>query len=178
MRWFSNLLKACALLLLLLALVAFLLPGERSLHRSLDIQASPQQLWPLLVEPQRWSVWSPWHLKDPAMRQSFSGPAAGVGAQWNWESSIQGRGRMHIDEAEDAQRLVYTLHFEDMGQEARGAITLQPLDGGMTRVDWSFSMRLGHNPVMRWFGLGLDTLVGRDYEIGLKRLAEQSGSKH
>ena len=25
--------------------------------------------------------------------------------------------------------------------------------------------------------LGLDTLVGRDYEIGLKRLAEQVGSK-
>jgi len=81
MRWLSNLLKACALLLLLLALVAFLLPGERSLHRSLDIRATPQQLWPLLVEPRRWSAWSPWHQKDPAMQQHFSGPQASLGTQ-------------------------------------------------------------------------------------------------
>jgi hypothetical protein len=97
MRWLFNLLKAAAVLLLLLVATAFLLPNERVLHRSLDIRATPQQIWPLIVEPRRWSAWSPWHRKDPAMRQEFSGPASGVGAEWRWESSIQGRGRMRID---------------------------------------------------------------------------------
>lgn len=172
MRWLLNLLKAVLVLLLLVVAAAFVLPNERSLHRSLDIPATPQQIWPLLVEPRRWSAWSPWHLKDPAMKDRYDGPQAGVGAQWSWESSIQGRGTMHIDEVQDEQRLVYTLRFGDLDQQAQGAIELLPLDDGSTRVEWSFSMRLGYNPLLRWFGLGLDTLVGRDYETGLKRLAE------
>ena len=110
------------------------------------------------------------------MQQSFSGPQSGVGARWSWESSMQGRGTLHIDEAQPLRGLVYTLYFEDLDHSARGAFTLQPLGDGLTRVDWSFSMRLGHNPLMRWFGLGLDTLVGRDYETGLKRLSQRVAS--
>jgi hypothetical protein len=43
--------------------------------------------------------------------------------------------------------------------------------GAGTRVTWAFDTQLGLNPLMRWSGLVLDSMVGRDFEAGLDRMA-------
>ena len=53
---------------------------------------------------------------------------------------------------------------------ATGHFHLEPVGAG-TRVTWVFDAHLGLNPFMRWSGLALDSMVGRDFEAGLDRLA-------
>lgn len=175
MRWFTHLLKAMLVLVLLLGGLAYLLPGVQTVERSRDMAAAPAQVWPWLAEPRRWSRWSAWTLSErrsgPPARPDGDGPDAGVGAQWHWDSATQGSGRARIEQAQPPSRLVYQLVFEDLGFEAQGVFNLQPAPGGGTRVVWRIEVQAGWNPLLRWFGLGLEALVGPELDKGLARLA-------
>lgn len=171
MRWIFNVIKALLLLLVVLAGLAFLLPDHRQVERSREIAASPERIWSLIAEPRRWKAWSPWYAKDPAMTLRYSGADRGAGAEWHWDSPRQGRGHMRFDSADAPRRLAYTLVFEDLVTRATGEFRLEPVGQG-TRVIWHLDAQLGHNPVMRWFGLALDGLLGRDFEAGLRHLEQ------
>lgn len=170
MRWLINVFKALLALVALLSLLAYALPERRQIERSRVVAASAERIWPLIAEPRRWPAWSPWYAKDPAMTLSYSGPASGAGAQWSWISVTQGRGSMRFDAAEPPRRLSYSLVLEGLGSMANGDIRLEPVTGG-TRVVWTFETRLGSNPLLRWFGLLLDGMLGADFETALARLA-------
>jgi uncharacterized protein YndB with AHSA1/START domain len=173
MRIVLKLLKWVLLLLTALALTAFVLPEARHVERSREIAVPPDQVWPLIAEPRRWNDWQPWLAKDPAMHITYSGPDRGAGAQWAWKSETEGEGRMKFEHAEPPRLLQYRLEFVDMGSTATGQFRLEPAGAG-TRVTWTFDTRLGANPVMRWFGLMLDRVVGADFEAGLDRLARRA----
>jgi uncharacterized protein YndB with AHSA1/START domain len=145
MLWLFNVLKAMIVLLGIFVGLAFLLPSHRHVERSLDISAPVQRVWGLIADPQQWTTWSPWSSKNPTLKVRF-------------------------DAAESPKLLTYTLTWVDMGSQARGAFRLEPMPLG-TRITWSLDAELGHNPMMRWFGLALDRWVGRDLESGLARLA-------
>lgn len=172
MRWLINLFKAVLALVVVLAAVGLLLPGRRHVERSADLRAMPDEVWPWIAEPRRWTAWSPWLAKDPNTRLDYEGPASGVGAGWRWSSRTQGEGRMRFVSADAPKTLGYELFFEQTGLKATGAFVLTPSGGG-TRVVWQLDADLGWNPLARWFGLGLDNLVGADFEAGLGRLAMQ-----
>jgi uncharacterized protein YndB with AHSA1/START domain len=169
MRWIVNVIKALALLLVILIAVSFLLPAQRMVERSRQIAAPPERIWPLIADPRRWNGWSPWLAKDPATKLSYAGAASGAGAEWAWESATQGQGHMRFDSAQAPRHLAYTLVFDDMGLSNTGEFRLEPVPGG-TRVVWNIESRFGFNPLMRWFGLALDRMVGPDFETGLARL--------
>ncbi len=171
MRGLKDLLKALVALGVLLAGVGLLLPRYRHVERSAELAASRERIWPLVEQTRRWSEWSPWYAKDPAMKLSYAGPASGAGAEWSWDSDSQGRGRMRFEQVDAPRRLAYRLDFETMGSTATGDLTLEPRGTG-THVTWRFDTDLGLNPLSRWFGLGLDRMVGRDFERGLAKLGE------
>ncbi|MEX8501015.1 SRPBCC family protein [Leptothrix ochracea] len=148
MRWLFNVLKAMAVCLGLLVGVAFFLPSHGHVERSLDLFVPIQRVWGLIADPQQWSTWSPWSLKDPAMKLRFEG-------------------------AESRRLLTYTLTLVELGVPAHGAFTLDTTPVG-TRVTWSLDADFGMNPVGRWLGLGLEHTVGADLERGLGRLARIS----
>jgi hypothetical protein len=109
------------------------------------------------------------------MKITYEGPESGAGAKWTWASKSEGNGTMTFDSAELNKQLDYTLQFTDMGSSAKGQIKLEPTSNG-TRVIWNFSAELGNNPIMRWFGLLLPNMVGKDFDTGLEnleRLAKQ-----
>lgn len=172
MRWLLNLVKAVVALLIVLTLVAWLLPAQRHVERSVEVRATPAQVWPWIAEPRRWSAWSPWLARDPKTRLDYEGPVSGAGAGWRWASLSQGNGHMRFTTAEPPQTLGYEMTFEDMGLQARGAFVLTPAADG-TKVVWQMDAALGNNPLTRWFGLALDSVVGADFESGLGRLAAQ-----
>lgn len=169
MRWIVKLLKGLAMLIVVLIAIGFVLPGTKHVERSREVAAPPEKIWALLVEPKQWTAWQPWYAKDPAMKLTYSGAPSGAGAQWAWESATQGKGSMSFVRADAPKQLEYFLKFEDMGSTATGKFTLEPAGAG-TKVTWAFDTSFGMNPLMRWFGLGLDSMVGRDFETGLERL--------
>ncbi len=175
MRFVFRLLKWLLAVVVLAIVGAFFLPAVQQVERSQVVAAPAERIWPLIADPRQWQRWSPWAARDPRMRLEYGGPASGAGAWWAWKSDSEGSGRMQFETANAPVELTYRLEFPDMGSTAKGAFRIVPADGG-SRVTWSFHTDAGLNPVLRWFGLLLDRMVGADFEQGLTGLAKAAGS--
>jgi uncharacterized protein YndB with AHSA1/START domain len=162
-----------ALLVVLLLLGAFLLPDDYRVERSIVIKAGPDRVFALIENPRAWQRWSTWARRDPAMNISYSGPATGVGAGWQWKSATQGNGEMRFTQVNADTALDYSLYFPDFEARPTGAFRLQPVPGG-TEVRWSMQGQAGLNPFMRWMNLFMDDMVGRDFEEGLVLLKAEA----
>ena len=140
------------------------------------VAAPAERIYPLVSEPRRWKDWSVWNQRDPAMSITYSGPATGAGAVWEWKSKSQGDGRMTFTAAEPGRRAAFELFFPDFGTTSTGELLLAP-EGSGTRVTWTMNGDMGRNPLMRWMALMMDGMVGKDFDAGLanlKALAEKT----
>ena len=116
-----------------------------------------------------------WNRRDPNMKIDYAGPESGLGAKWSWESKAEGSGEMEFTQAEPNKLLGYRLTFKDFNSTSIGTLKLEP-EGAATKVTWSFAGKAGNNPMMRYMGLMMDGMIGKDFDAGLanlKVLAEQ-----
>jgi hypothetical protein len=159
-----------AALILALVIVAFFLPRQYKIERTRVIKASPAAVLAQVADLKAWKNWGAWQERDPGMKQSFSTPSTGVGAWSSWISEKEGSGKMTIT-AQTPEKVTYNLEFPDFGSTSVGVMELKPEAGG-TRVIWSDAGDLGMNPMMRWFGLCLDRMIGPDFERGLENMSK------
>ncbi|MEJ6000670.1 SRPBCC family protein [Paucibacter soli] len=163
------------LVILLVGLIALLYAGGLALSskftvsRSLQIQAPPDKVYALVVNPRHWAQWSVWHARDPQMQIDYSGPESGAGAVWAWKSKTEGDGRMSFTAAEPGLRVAYDLYFPDFGTTSGGELRFQAVNGG-TQVSWVMNGDMGKNPLFHWMALFADGMVGKDFEAGLSKL--------
>ncbi len=170
MRLIKRLLLSLLALVVILMLVSFLLPQKQHVERSLEISASAAKIYPYLANPKLFNQWSPWSKLDSNMKVQFSGPESGKGAGMSWQSeqSNVGSGSWTITNAVENESLDVDLDFGDQG----GATSFFKLKstGEKTQVTWGFDTDAGMNPMMRWFGLLMDKMVGSEYQKGLESL--------
>ena len=169
MKWLKRVILAVVAIIGVLLVVGFLLPSGFKVQRSMQIAASPAKIYPLIADPRQWKNWSVWNQRDPAMQITYSGPDAGTGAKWSWQSKTEGSGTMEFTSATPNDGLKYVLTFPDFGMASRGEMRLVP-EGAGTRVTWTNEGDMGASPVNRYFGLMMDSMVGPDFEGGLKNL--------
>lgn len=154
---------------------ALMLPADYAVSRSVQVNAPPERIMPLIDSSKGWARWGVWYRKDPKMKISESGAPSGAGAAWSWTSESQGNGAMTLTEVQPGQRVAYELRIEGF-DASQGAIELAPT-GSATQVTWRMHGRMSSLSA-RWFGYFMDRLVGGDFEGGLsnlKALAEQPG---
>ena len=156
-------------LILVLVVVAFVLPRNYRVERSITINAKPEAVFAQFGDLRAWKNWGAWQERDPAMKTTFSEKSTGVGAWSAWESKSEGNGKMTFLTVEEAKRVTYRLEFPDMGMGSEGSMTLEPA-GGSVKVIWVDAGDLGMNPMARWFGLLVDRMIGPDFEKGLAKL--------
>ncbi len=166
-------LKYLLIFVLLIAAILFggglLLSPKFTVLRSVEINAPPAVVYPLVADPRQWQKWSAWNRRDPSMQMSFSGEPSGAGAGWAWLSESQGNGRMAFTAAEPDEKIVYTLFFDDFDSVSSGSFLFESLGNG-TRVSWILNGDMGSNPLMHWFALASDKMIGGDFEAGLANL--------
>jgi uncharacterized protein YndB with AHSA1/START domain len=146
-------------------------PSTFRVQRTTSIKAPPEKIFALIEDLHRWTTWSPYERKDPAMRRAHSGAARGAGAVNEWEGNNDvGQGRMEIVETSAPSRVSIRLDFV-RPFEAHNVVefTLEPR-GDSTTVTWAL-----HGPmpfvtkVMSVF-FSMDRMVGTDFETGLASL--------
>ncbi|GGC95104.1 SRPBCC family protein [Undibacterium terreum] len=169
MRILKWLLGIIAALVVLLIAIALMLPNDFTVTRSIVINAPADKIYPLVAAPAEWKKWSVWNQRDPAMQMTFSGPASGTGAAWDWQSKSQGNGGMKFTAATPNQNIDYELHFEGMGKPSSGALKFEPQAGG-TKLTWSMHGNSEGNLMMKLFSPFMDKMVGSDFDSGLKNL--------
>ena len=169
------LLSVAALIVIGLAVVLILAamkPDTFEVQRSIAINAPPERIYPLIADFRAWSAWSPWEKKDPALKRSFSGAEAGVGARYAWVGDkTVGEGSMEIVEAKAPGRVGLKLDFIRPFEAHNDVVfALQPHGQGTpasTHVTWTMSGSVPFFAKIVHVFMNMDAMVGGDFEAGL-----------
>jgi hypothetical protein len=166
--------------LALVALIAALLlfaatrPDSFRVERRILVQAPPEKIQPLIADFHRWTDWSPWEKLDPAMKRTYSGATAGVGAIYGWQGNKDvGSGRMEV-KAAGADKVSIQLDFIEPFEGHNTADFLLAAQGGATEVRW---VMFGPSPfISKLMGVfvSMDSMIGKDFEKGLTQLKAAS----
>lgn len=152
-------------------------PAEFSVSRTASIAAPPGAVYAQVSELRKWKAWSPWAKKDPNAKESYDGPAAGMGASMSWAGNSEvGEGRMTIIESRPNELLRFRLEFFKPLAGTSIAQFVFKEQGGGTEVVWSMS---GHNNFIgkaMCLVFDMDKMVGGDFEqgfAGIKAIVEK-----
>jgi len=151
-------------------IIAATKPDTFRVERSISINASPEKIATQISDFHKWTSWSPYEKKDPAMKRTYGGAKHGKGAVYEWEGNSQvGAGRIEITDA-SLSRIRMKLDFlKPFEGHNTAEFTLEP-EGKLTKTTWAMS---GPN---RFIGkvfhvfIDIDKMIGKDYETGLQSL--------
>jgi effector-binding domain-containing protein len=180
MRFLKNLLLFILVVVVLLAGVAFVLPGSAHVERSITINRPASEVHAILNSYRRFNEWSPWAAKDPNAKYVVSGPVSGVGAKESWVGNPDtvGSGSQEIIESTPNQSVTTQLKFGEMFQARAHFGLAADTAATNTKVLWTFDSdaplpldgKIIWNIVGRYMGLFTEKMVGPDYEHGLASL--------
>jgi len=146
-------------------------PDTFRVTRSATIKAPPDKIYPLIADFHRWTAWSPYENKDPAMKRTYGGAPGAVGQSYAWAGDKNiGQGSMTITEAAAPSKVALKLDFVSPFEAHNTVVfSLTPQAGG-TAVTWDMQ---GPTPfigkIMHVF-INMDKMVGDDFEVGLANL--------
>ena len=151
MRPVMRLALGLVVLALVFVAVAFALPNQITVSRSVVINAPEAVVFPYLNNLHAFKDWSPWAERDPNVRVSYSGPETGKGASLSWasEQASVGRGSMQIAESDPNRRIDLAVDYN--GLEGTAFYTIAPAGSG-SKVTWGFGHETGTSPIKRWRG--------------------------
>jgi polyketide cyclase/dehydrase/lipid transport protein len=164
---------ALVVVVLIVAVLAYAATRPDTLHvqRAARVKASPEEIYPLISDFHRWTSWSPYEKRDPAMKRTYSGAEQGKGAVYEWEGNSEvGQGRMEITDTSDPSRVTIKLDFIKPFEGHNVAQFALVAQGGTTNVTWSMD---GPTPFLgKLIGvfMNMDTMIGKDFETGLANL--------
>lgn len=164
-------LVVAALLVAGVLLTAATRPDVFRVERTAVVQAPPEKVFAYLNDFDRWTAWSPWEKKDPAMKRTYGAAKSGKGARYAWEGNGDvGQGSMEILESAAPSRVALRLDFVKPF-EAHNSVefALRPEAGG-TRVSWSMEGRVPYFAKVIHMFVNMDAMVGKDFEAGLANL--------
>lgn len=150
-------------------------PDNFVVQRTLDINTSPEKIYPFISDFRNWTIWSPYEKLDPNLQRTYSGAAAGKGAVYEWSGDGKaGKGRMEIIKTEEPNSIVIALDFFAPFEAHNIAEFTLESRGDASTVTWA--MR-GPSPfitkIMQVF-FSMDKMVGADFETGLANLKQIS----
>lgn len=174
----KTLIGVVSVLVVVIAVGAYLIPATATVERSAVINAPPEKVFAIVGNLRRFNEYSPWSALDPKAVYTFEGPEQGVGQKLSWTSADPnvGNGAMTYLAVTENEKVEVELDFGDMGK-ALSIWTLAPADGG-TKVSWGFRSEV-NGVINRWMSLMFDRWIGADYETGLanlKALAEREAA--
>jgi uncharacterized protein YndB with AHSA1/START domain len=142
-----------------------------TVQRSMTVDAPPERIYEQIADFHNWRNWSPWEDVDPALKRTYSGANAGVGAIYGWSGNRKaGQGRMQITNATQPSRLQIDLMFEKPWKARNDTVfTIEPQGAG-SRVTWSMTGRKTLMTKVMGVFKSMDSLLGPDFEKGLSRL--------
>ncbi len=167
----NKVLKWFGILLLVLAVVGLIIPNDVNVTRSIEIDATPEQIHYYINDLEQWPSWSPWVTADPSMKTTIGDIKSGVGATQSWQGE-SGSGSLTITESSVESGVVYDMSFEGDPGVYQAGLVYQPTDKG-TRVTWFMKGKMKPIIIGNYFSLLMDSLVGGSFEQGLQMLKQQ-----
>ena len=146
-------------------------PAPFTVTRSATIAAPPATVFALVNDFHKWDAWSPWAKIDPAMKQTYEGAPAGVGAVSSWSgNSDVGAGRMTIADSKPNESIGLNLEFiKPFAATNTTTFTFKP-DANGTAVNWTMTGNKNFMQKAFCLVMDMDKMVGADFEKGLAQM--------
>lgn len=151
--------------------VAAMQPADFRVERSATLSAPADTVFAQVNNLHKWEAWSPWAKLDPNAKNTFEGPAAGVGAVMHWEGNREvGVGSMTITESRAGERIAMKLEFlKPFAATHTGEFTFKPEGNGIV-VTWSMSGTKNFMGKAMGLVFSCDKMVGGKFEEGLANM--------
>ena len=146
-------------------------PDSFRVERLASLNAPPEKIFPYIDGLKRWTEWSPYEGRDPAMKRTYSGAESGKGAVYEWDGNDQvGKGRMEIVDSTPPHRVVIKLDFlKPFEGHNMAELTVEP-KGGQTIVTWAMYGPSTFMTKLVGTFMDMDDMIGRDFAAGLAKL--------
>jgi uncharacterized membrane protein len=144
--------------------VGFLLPGTWSAEVSIEVQASPETVYPLLADLGRWDEWTQW----ADVKSTLSDPSSGSGAVRSWDDDQYGSGSVTITESRPSELIRYRVRVGE-GAEVTGTLELEESPDGSV-VTWREEGDFGRNPLMGYIARTMSNSQEQQLSESLDRL--------
>lgn len=173
MKIFLGIVAAIVVVLGALALYASTKPDSFRIARTAVVGAPPEKVFGMINDLRRFNVWNPYERKDPG-KGRHSGPEAGPGAAYSWDSPTIGTGTMTIKESAAPGRVTMDLKFEKpFAAQNVATFTIVP-EGAGSRVTWAMEGPMPFLSKAIDMVMGLDRMIGKDFEQGLANLKAEA----
>ena len=171
MKTLRKILLALGVLLILLVLISFFLPSKMNIERSLVMKGSPENVFEQINTLKNWEQWSSWHKKDPKINIVYEGPASGKDAKYKWTSGKVGNGIMTITSSTPYSDVMTKMEFDGNG-EGVGNFKIEARGKDSVKVTWTMGSDMGHNPLHKYMGVIMSSMIKDDFDKGLKSISE------
>lgn len=164
-------------LIVLYVIACFFGPKNANITRSIDIEASPAQIYSQFANLKNWEKWSPWSNNDETMSISYQDKVEGVGAGYSWNSEKQGGGSLEILEAVPGKSMKTKLKFDGWDGESYGSWQIEPTGSGGSKLSWGMNSETDIPFIFRGMSMGMPGALQNSFDEGLasiKKLAEES----
>lgn len=149
-----------------IAVAALLLPRKVVVTRTAKVALSPAEVIARVASTSGFQTFNPYCTTDPNLKITPFGPEDGVGAGFAFAGK-EGKGTQTVTAVTD-QSVTHLIDLGAMGKPVQ-TITAKPTEDG-AEVTWAVASDMGLNPVFRIFGLFMDRMLGKTYELGLRNL--------
>jgi len=146
-------------------------PDSFRVERSTAMNAPPEKIFPYIDGLKRWTEWSPYEGRDPAMKRTYGGAESGKGAVYAWDGNeTVGKGRMEIVDSTPPHRVVIKLDFlKPFEGHNMAELTVEP-KGSQTIVTWAMYGPSTFMTKLVGTFMDMDDMIGRDFAAGLAKL--------
>jgi len=146
-------------------------PDSFRVERSTAMNAPPEKIFPYIDGLKRWTEWSPYEGRDPAMKRTYGGAESGKGAVYEWDGNDNvGKGRMEIVDSTPPHRVVIKLDFlKPFEGHNMAELTVEP-KGSQTIVTWAMYGPSTFMTKLVGTFMDMDDMIGRDFAAGLAKL--------
>lgn len=158
------------------AIAAFLIvaatrPADFRVERSAALSAPPAVLFDHVNNHRKFAAWNPFMKLDPNVKNTYSGPEAGVGAVCSWEgNSSVGAGSCTIIESKPAELVRCRMDWKrPMAGTSTVDFIFKPA-GDKTTVTWAMYGKNGLMGKVVSLFINCDKMCGPQFEKGLADL--------
>jgi uncharacterized protein YndB with AHSA1/START domain len=164
----KTILVALAVIIVVLVVIVALQPSDFRVTRSITISAPPPAVFAQVNDFHKWEAWNPWGKIDPAMKQTYEGAPAGVGAIYTWAGNNEvGEGRMTITDSRPSELIRVKLEFfKPFAATNTAEFTFKP-EGNQTLVTWSMFGEKNFMAKAVHLVMNMDKMIGGQFEKGL-----------
>lgn len=139
-------------------------------YRSIEIDASPDDVFEVVADFSKWKEWSPWLCAEPDAEVTVTGDPSSLEAQYSWSGEVVGAGEMEHKKLERGRLIENELRFlKPFKSTCEVWFDLEPAGSG-TKITWH--MRGSLPWFLFWMTSMMEVYIGMDYERGLKMLKE------